>query len=510
MKKSSIAFALLCIAGATFGQGSLTPPGAPAPTMKTLDELDASVTAVSNAVENIEARIDLATVGGDSSHDYFIFARGSYYLSSNIVVSKDVGIYVQAAGVSIDLNGFTITRTTPGGTGIYFRNGSDGSTLKNGTLRGFEKGVYCEANAMSLENLVVSECSLYGISTGISATLKSCRAVNNSGYGMSAGAGSTIENCIAENNGGISGFSFSVGCSVSDCIARNNAGNGIMASFGSTLTRCVAAENSSSGFNAQDDCILIGCTSRDNQANGFSISSGCSLTDCSTIENGWRGLYSTGTGNLTGCLAKGNDGTGLYLQSGSSLKDCTATGNGGQYGIFVSSAGSIIGCTASYNESSTYPNSAGIYAGEGSTIQECLAWENWNTDPELLQTLGVGIRVGAGSLVKDCQTAHNKGAGIYISDKSQAIGNHCDHNGLYTEGLGAGIYVSGGGNRIEDNHVSQNDFGLMILASTNLLVNNYANGNTDDFNITGIQISGGVSTNSGTISTTDSFANFEF
>lgn len=53
----------------TFAQGSLTPPGAPEPTMKTLDQ--------------IEARTPI------SSAPFTIIRPGSYYLTTNLTVWMD-------------------------------------------------------------------------------------------------------------------------------------------------------------------------------------------------------------------------------------------------------------------------------------------------------------------------------------------------------------------------------------------------------------------------------------
>jgi formylglycine-generating enzyme len=46
------------MAGMVFGQGSLTPPGAPGATMKTLDQLDTSIVGVSNRVEAVQASVE--------------------------------------------------------------------------------------------------------------------------------------------------------------------------------------------------------------------------------------------------------------------------------------------------------------------------------------------------------------------------------------------------------------------------------------------------------------------
>src|SRR5437868_13887701 len=76
----------------TFAQGNLTPPGAPAPTMKTLDQ--------------VEARIPISSV------PYTISASGSYYLTTNVTATVSNAITIAASGVTLDLNGFTISSTT--------------------------------------------------------------------------------------------------------------------------------------------------------------------------------------------------------------------------------------------------------------------------------------------------------------------------------------------------------------------------------------------------------------
>src|ERR1700753_1472427 len=74
-------------------QGNLTPPGAPGATMKSLDQ--------------IEARTPI------SSTSFVISAPGSYYLTTNLTMTGDEkntnAISITVSGVTLDLNGFTIS-----------------------------------------------------------------------------------------------------------------------------------------------------------------------------------------------------------------------------------------------------------------------------------------------------------------------------------------------------------------------------------------------------------------
>ena len=70
------------------GQGSLTPPGAPGETMKTLAQ--------------VEPRTPI------SSLPYTINESGSYYVTGNLS-STGSGIIIESSGVTVDLMGFSLT-----------------------------------------------------------------------------------------------------------------------------------------------------------------------------------------------------------------------------------------------------------------------------------------------------------------------------------------------------------------------------------------------------------------
>src|SRR5579871_6315611 len=104
MKYRMSTFAVIVCATATsllqsqgvFAQGSLTPPGAPAPTMKTLSQ--------------IERRTPISSI------PYTISGPGSYYVTTNLTGGggSTNGITISSGNVIIDLNGFSIQPTVTG------------------------------------------------------------------------------------------------------------------------------------------------------------------------------------------------------------------------------------------------------------------------------------------------------------------------------------------------------------------------------------------------------------
>ena len=388
----------------TMAQGSLTPPGAPAPTMKTLQQ--------------IEPRIDLATVAGDASYHHVLNQPGSYYLSGNLAVTKSSGIKISSEGVTLDLNGFSIySASGSGGNGIAVYN--DRATIRNGGIVGFLYGVNygvtsLRAKAGLLEKLAVSECTTYGIFGGRGMRIVDCRAHDNPGYGFLTAEGASMEGCTA----------------------YDNQGYGIMVNKGSSLRNCTVHGNQNYGISAGEGSTLNGCTAYNNQGGGIKVGNG------SVIEN---------------CTAYGNTGDGIYADYGSLVRGCTARDNVGtgdeSYGIYARVNGSVIDCVVRYNTNTNSP----------STPQQ-----------------GCGIYVSAGSVV-NCTAIYNQGDGICISQYSRASGNTAHYNGY--QGDGAGIHVKYNDSRVDGNTATGNDRGIDVDAGGNLVVRNSASGNTTNYNV---------------------------
>jgi parallel beta-helix repeat protein len=318
------AFAASGLAVSVFAQGSLVPPGAPSPTMKTLVQ--------------VEPRIDLATLGGNVQSEIAITIPGSYYLSGNLAVGKANGILVLADGVTLDLNGFGIIRISgSGGNGISIAGGKDRITVRNGTLRGFGYGIRCDsspeyAKSCLFENVVVSDCSSYGLFGGTAARVIGCSVSDSQGIGIQVEPGSVISGCTLH---GIQGYGIwaSAGCTINQCSAYGNRGGfAIYADVGSVVSECAVYDHEST----------------QSPGGGISIGNGGLVQACS--------VDSTTTTNAP---SASGDAIGIYAFHSATVRDCTVVGNKGD-GILIGSRCLVIGNLCASNGHTG--DGAGIHA----------------------------------------------------------------------------------------------------------------------------------------------------
>lgn len=129
---------------------------------------------------------------------------------------------------------------------------------------------------------------------------------------------------------------------------------------------------------------------------------------------------------------------------------------------------------------------------------------------------GTGIHAGGFCIVEQCQTDANKYDGILVENNSRIRLNASHQNGSVQNlgdppGDGAGIHVVGSGNRIELNEVSSNDRGVQVDSGGNLILQNGARGNGDNYGtIASGNVVGPIVTSSTIATNTNPNANFEF
>jgi len=276
-----------------FAQGSLTPPGAPAATMKSLAQIEPRT--IVNSVNT----------PGDGTSLFIISQPGSYYLTTNLVgVSGKNGINIAANCVTLDLNGFALQGGPGGSSAIYILGAQTNITVRNGTISGWgSSGVYLGSVSslnMVFERLNVSAC-WRGIDVPGGGVVRDCACETNSTYGIFC-FGGIVSGCTADNNGS---YGIYVGSGIaSGCSAQNNGTYGISVSAGT----------------------MSGCFARNNGTDGISVSGG-TVSGCSAQVNGTDGFYVSG-GKVLGCYAYGNQQSGIYVYgSGSAVIGNTCNGN---------------------------------------------------------------------------------------------------------------------------------------------------------------------------------------
>lgn len=535
--------AMLLLAGSpAYGQGSLTPPGAPAAGMKTLGQ--------------IEPRIPI------SQPNYTCNVAGaSYYLTTNLVATgSDPVIQVATNSITLDLGGFAILGAAGTGNGISIYKGSDDVVVRNGTIRDcYHHGIYANlAERGTFEDLRIigngrASATYDGLDAGGEARVIDCRIEYNGGTGLVLGEGGLVRDCLVSTNTDgvvVSGNSQIIhnsithnsdnglklngtGSYVADNIVRDNADNYDLvkgnhlnlllceipetldwpcsATLAGTLTMAASTNHGITVTTNNITVDLAGHALVGPGAAGAGIYQRSGLRNL-TVRNGtlsgWNGadgggVITDGTGSLLenllvsgnergiaahkdtvirNCVAQENSSYGIWAEEGAVISDCTVSSNGN---VGLSVLGGVIQrCTARYN------GNDGIEMSYHGTLSDCFA--SYNIDNGFNITRGTlmncksyangnaGFNLHTESMASHCQAQGNDEHGFALS--GSCLLDSCsatDNGGAVTDG--AGVYVFSTYNELRNNVASGNDLGFSVNNAHNFLTGNKAGANTTNW-----------------------------
>lgn len=516
-------------------QGSLTPPGAPAVSMKTLSQ--------------VEPRIPIDTVASAGTGRYGITAPGSYYLTSDISRGASACVIeIQASNVTIDLNGFRIVETTGPSPIIRIERAAQRSNIviKNGTVEAPALTFIALTGSTNfVNNLTVLDVKIRStdgagtignLSNMLAPRFERVQITNCNGPLILLAAGSeasgTIKDCSSQNGaltpftGNLTVFQADsvINCTVNGAQASGNA-TGIA---GNSIRGCTvinvgtSAAGQSIGINATNviDCNVrtVGSASTGTGTAGIV---GMVVRGCFVSSLGSSGS----TGNVTGigasslvedCMVTSLNGaatiTGINatvanrctantVTQAAAAAGLTATGISGR----LTSNCFVFGVTGSGTGAATGINSGTITACRVSTVANAGAGE------------GNGIAFAeAGGRATDCSVNITKNHGVSVGFSGQVL--NCvvaAAGGGAAAGVtdGAGIFVNAADVRVEGCSVSNTDHCVRVAAGFNVasvvIVRNSSSNCTTDFVTQANNRVGDIVTGGGTVpAATTAWANF--
>lgn len=322
--------ALLAVPTLAFAQGDLTPPGAPGPTFKTLQQ--------------VEPRVPISSAG------FNINQPGSYYLTTNLSVASGFGIRVGADDVSLDLGGWTLTGQAGSTDGISAPFSRTNIIVRNGTVRGFGgMGVNLGFNwGVKVEGVTAVGNLGRGIQVGDESAVINCAAIRNGNQGIQTGTHCEVQGCQSRQNGGNGFFTFG-NTTFHDSFAVNNTNNGFEVGRSASLRHCVARSNVLSGILANEHANLSDCTAEANGGAGIVSGRGSFIRDCAVIRNASTGFQGDAASQYSQVNVLANGSRGIWLLGDDVLVQRSLIASNATYGIWIANGSVVSDCLISSN-----------------------------------------------------------------------------------------------------------------------------------------------------------------
>lgn len=301
-----------------FAQGNLTPPGAPAPTMKTLDQIDAK----------LEKRTAITNL------PYFIGSSGSYYLATNLTGAAGLhGLEIAGQNVTVDLNGFSLSGVSNALRGVHVGSGTRNVVVRNGSIIGWGGdgvGVFDNLSTVRLENLQLRNNGGSGIRLFDKSQVVDCRATGNSAHGIQVGGGCQINRCLVAGNGA-NGIFTDAECQVTDSLAKDNGGNGINIGFRSVVRDCTSTGNTMDGIRVLTQCGVFNnlCAGNGNGGDGAGIhaTGNNNRIESNQVMDNDRGIDVDAGGNLVIKNSSSGNSTHYDIAGGNSVGPIAIAGS---------------------------------------------------------------------------------------------------------------------------------------------------------------------------------------